>query len=153
MIFKEMDYNGSGNSEVIYFEEFDDGTAVAILNVRGSHPCAYIQFKGIEELRDYEDLILYDEETGEYEGVHGGFTFLGTLSHHGLNGIWIGWDYAHCGDWTQSMNPSLDLLHHHAEKKWTTQEILDEALKALQFIRKGKYQIENDESVIEDKAH
>lgn len=50
MIFKEMDYNGSGNSEVICFKEFDDGTAVAILNVRGSHPCAYIQFEGIEEL-------------------------------------------------------------------------------------------------------
>lgn len=143
MIFKEMDYNGSGNSEVICFKEFDDGTAVAILNIRGSHPCAYIQFKGIEELRSYDDLELYDEETDEYGGVHGGFTFLGTLINNGLNGVWIGWDYAHCYDWIQSMKPSEDLLNHYNEKKWTTQEVLDEALKALQFIRKGKYQIEN----------
>lgn len=99
-----------------------------------------------KESRSYDDLELYDKETDEYGGVHGGFTFLGILPNNGLNGLWIGWDYAHCGDWIQSMKPSEDLLNHYNEKKWTTQEVLDEALKALQFIREGKYQIENEEN-------
>lgn len=145
MIFKEMDYNGKGKSEIICFKEFDDGTALAVINVRGSHPCCYIQFPEINKVQNYEDLVFYDKETDDYWDVHYGFTFLGELKHYGLEGEWIGWDYAHLGDWTQTMSVEDDVFDHNEEKKWTTKELLDECLEALQFIRKGKYEIDNYE--------
>lgn len=145
MIFKEMVYNGKGKSEIICFKEFDDGTALAVINVRGSHPCCYIQFPEINKVHNYEDLVFYDKETDDYWNVHYGFTFLGGLENYGLEGEWIGWDYAHLGDWTQSMPVERDAFNHYEERKWTTKELLDECLEALQFIRKGKYEIDNYE--------
>lgn len=49
------------------------------------------------------------------------------------------------GDWTQSMPVEGDAFDHDEEKKWTTKELLDECLEALQFIRKGNYEIDNYE--------
>ena len=149
MIFKEMVYNGKNKSEIICFKEFDDGTALAVINVRGSHPCCYIQFPDINKVHDYNSFELYDKETDKYGGVHGGFTFLGELKNYGLEGTWIGWDYAHLGDWTQSIPVERDVFSHFDEKKWTTKELLEECLDALQFIRKGKYEIDYEERLLE----
>lgn len=135
---KEMEYNGSGKSELLYMEFFDDGTALAVVNTRGMHPCAYITFKGIEEVESYDDFYFKEENDDEYFDVHGGFTFLGKLDSLVFSDItWLGWDYAHSGDYTET---GLR-FHYDEEKKYTTQELVDEATEALSWIRKGKYEI------------
>lgn len=137
---KEMIYSGNGRTELLYVEWNTFGKALAVVNVRGSHPCGYIQFPGIEDLESYDDLWIGTDD--EYVDIHGGFTFLGSLEHLGLPGIWIGWDYAHCGDWTQTMPPEQDVFSHDDETKYTTEEIVETARKALDFIQKGLYTIE-----------
>lgn len=140
---KEMIYSGNGNTELLHVEWNDHGQALAVVNVKGSHPCGYIQFPGIEELKSYDDLWIEDEnDEDDFFDIHGGWTFLGSLEHLGLPGIWIGWDYAHFGDWTQSMPPEQDVFRHENETKHTTEEIVETARKALDFISKGLYTIE-----------
>lgn len=139
MEMKKMEYNGSGISEVLYYEKSDDGYGLAVVNTRGSHPCAYVTFPGIEDLESDCDIYLEDDE--DYYIVHGGFTFLGTLSNLGLEGTWLGWDYAHLEDWIQSLPPEKDPFPHRGEHKYDTLEVYSDAKVALDYIRKGNYKI------------
>lgn len=90
-----------------------DGIEWIILDL-GTHPCTYLNVEGTK----YEN-IHYDEIP---LSVHGGLTFNGKLDCH-PNAVWIGWDYAHCGDY----NPRLTSLGGH---KWTTDELIKEAEEA-----------------------
>ncbi len=137
---KEMIYSGNGKTELLYVEWNTLGQALAVVNVRGSHPCGYIQFPGIADLESYDDLWIEADDEDFY--IHGGFTFLGSLEFLGLPGTWIGWDYAHYGDWTQSLPPEQDVFGHEGEKKHRAGEIVETARKALDFIWKGLYTIE-----------
>lgn len=141
---KEMIYSGNGITELLAIEWFNDGTAYAVVNTHGSHPCAYIQFPGVEKIASYDDVHLDYDEADDF-WIHGGFTYLGTFENLGLPGIWLGWDYAHCGDWTQSYPIAEDRFSHEYEKKWTTEEVVDHAKKALDYIRQGKYEICSEE--------
>lgn len=141
---KEMIYSGNGITELLAIEWFNDGTAYAVVNVHGSHPCAYIQFPGIEKIENYNCIDLFYDEADDF-WIHGGFTFLGTHENIGLPGIWLGWDYAHCGDWTQTLPIAEDRFSHEDEMKWTTEEVVDHAKKALDYIRQGKYEIYSEE--------
>lgn len=128
---KEMIYGGE--SGLLGVEEIFDGYKLAVTNTKGSHPCAYVQFPGIEALESCDDIWVEAE-------VHGGFTFLGSLKKvYDLDGIWLGWDYAHLGDyyWT-GFN---DLFpHRDKDKKWTAEEVRNEALEVLTAIKEGKYE-------------
>ena len=85
----------------------------------GSHPCAYVQvpeghpFHG----KHYDKINIC---------CHGGLTFSGDHYHHAgrfaleRDGFWIGWDYAHGGDYIAS--PGVNLDGH----RYTTQEILSD---------------------------
>ena len=141
---KKMIYSGNGITELLAIEWFNDGTAYAVVNTRGSHPCAYIQFPNIEKIKDYDDVFINEDESDDF-WIHGGFTFLGTLENLGLPGIWLGWDYAHCGDWTQYCPADQDPFDHKDEKEWTTEEVVNDARKALVYIRQGKYEICSEE--------
>lgn len=128
---KEMIYGGEGG--LLGVEDIGDGYKLAVVSIAGSHPCAYVQFPGIEDLSSYEHIKVNAK-------VHGGFTFLGMLWHaeeFGLPGIWLGWDYAHCGDyiWTGIPNQYL----RKSAKKWTSEEIRQEALGVLKAIKEGEY--------------
>ena len=128
---KEMIYGGEGG--LLGVEDIGDGYKLAVTNTEGTHPCAYVQWPGIEKLETYDDIWVDAE-------VHGGFTFLGTLkTTYDLDGIWLGWDYAHCGDyyWTgyNDLFPSSK-----DDKKWTTEEVRQEALEVLKAIKEGKYE-------------
>ena len=142
---KEMIYNGSGKTELLYVEWNSHGQALAVVNTRGSHPCGYIQFPQLDEIENYDGFWIGSDEDGDYCDVHGDWTFLGSLETLGLPGIWLGWDYAHYGDWTQSMPPEQDFFSHEDERKWTTEEIVETAKKCLDYIWNGKYTIEKSE--------
>lgn len=133
---REMKY-GKQTSELLDINWYDDGMAYAVVNTRGSHPCAYIQFPGIEKVKNDESFFIDEDINDDLECcIHGGFTFLGSLDHLGLPGIWIGWDYAHLGDYL-----GYGLSNRAGDKKWTTEEVAEHAKKALEYIRKGKYEI------------
>lgn len=70
-----------------------------IKNIKGSHPCGYVNVSACECDLDLPQDCEYDTEKWEWVDCHGGITY----SDHGLHpfagGYWIGWDYAHLYDW------------------------------------------------------
>ena len=133
---REMMY-GKPVTELLDINWYDDGMAYAVVNIRGSHPCAYIQFPDIGKVKDYESFFIDEDIDDDYECcIHGGFTFLGGLGNLGLPGIWIGWDYAHFGDYL-----GYGLSNCTDDKIWTTEEVVAHAKRALEYLRKGKYEI------------
>lgn len=102
----------------------------------GMHPCAYIKvprdhkYYGV----DYNKVPLY---------VHGGLTYGDNLSY--LNDdiepiinnsdYWLGWDYAHEGDFV-GYDLALNLPFKSNDKKWTTDEILKQVIQAIDDFKK-----------------
>ena len=133
---KEMEYKKIRNRIVLHkgtYKEFD----FFILSI-GTHPTAYVKIP--EEHKYYKKG--YDDIPIE---CHGGLTF----SSHRLSyddfrfnpivlqdSWWIGWDYAHAGDYTgydEMFNRGL-----YKNKKWTTKEIYKEVKKVISQLRKMK---------------
>ena len=123
-----------GINGTLYYEIFDDGYGILIKNIRGSHPCGYIKLPDEIANKIIENNPKYCEEAIWIDaGIHGGITFCGVMDDY--EGFFIGWDYAHCDDYTYSG------IHHPDEKKWTTEEILEEAKEILKALREGRYEI------------
>jgi len=127
---REMEYDLSDETRVLAEGELN-GLSFVILN-RGSHPCSYIKVHEILKEIDYNDIPL---------DCHGGLTFSGELKGYG--GHWIGWDYAHLGDYI-----AYSKILHFSEPNahaWTTDELLIEMedviynlSKLLDFVNKVK---------------
>lgn len=125
---KEMNYDGP--KEILYHEE-DNGYGIAIMNM-GGYPCAYVKFPGIENVESYDYITVFSNIP-----VHGGFSYLGDRDDWGLDGIWLGWDYAHCDDYFDFHGCPVGY-----GKKWTTEEILEEARSVIDAVKAGEYSIE-----------
>ena len=119
-----------------------EGIDYKIVNIRGSHPCAYI--------RPTQDIITKYQESGdaeydEYDGwridVHGGVTFYGIYDDEAFgNDEWIGWDYAHLCDYTcivdcegNIYNPDVQDYEH----KWTIEELYEEVKEAIKELKEN----------------
>lgn len=118
-------YNCSGETNIvcrgILFE--DNRYKYVVTSTGGSHPCVYIKFPGIEQVTSYDDIVS--------PVVHGGFTFLGESESLPGEGIWLGWDYAHCGDYIARYSNQYFLGEH----AWTKKELVDKAVATLTQIR------------------
>lgn len=142
-----MNYTGNGKTSLLFTAMFPDDTAIAVLNVRGGHPCGYIKLP--EEM--YQQMVESNEEPLEYNcdlfylPVHGGVTY----ANYGVpakevkgilpEGFWVGWDYNHYGDFHCSGVPELDYFYDERDdKKWSTTEIIREANKARQSMLAGE---------------
>lgn len=122
LIKKEMEY---GKDQQIIFMAVDGDYKAVVIN-RKTHPCAYIQFPGIEEVTDYDNFFV------ENSRAHGGYTFLGELDRDGLFGTWIGWDYAHGGDYTfWEYDLLTDKRNGH---RYTIDELSEDALTTIKSI-------------------
>ena len=126
---KEMIY---GNNQ---FEILDMGTYkgkdYVIISMMGYHPCAYVH-------SNYDYTFKYEYDSP----AHCGFTFYGSLSHwkhkdtldeetkQFFNRCFIGWDYGHAGDYHGGCSFFED------DKKWTTEEILENVKEVIEWIRK-----------------
>lgn len=126
---KQMEYGKDVLREVLYHGVID-GVECAIVNTRGSHPCAYINVpKSILDKYDNPELD-YDKW---FADCHGGFTYADTEAP-GIDerGFWLGWDYAHCNDYTcvvvdgKAVFPPRDY-----EKQWTTAEVLENVIDTI----------------------
>lgn len=92
----------------------------------GGHPCAYVRVPKNHPFykRNYNELGIT---------CHGGLTFGDNLKHiipSDDNDAWyIGWDYAHCGDYEILSNiPNFSFIEG---KKWTTEEIYEDVRKVI----------------------
>jgi hypothetical protein len=132
---KEMKYGSKRKIEVL-----DTGKCCGyiyyILNL-GTHPTAYINIP--------EDHRYYGRT---YEGigllVHGGVTYskdhLWISEKERKKGWFIGWDYAHYGDYTGYQELLPEEFKTTDDKKWTTEEIRKEVLEACLMLERIKYE-------------
>lgn len=131
---KRMVYESEWKHEILDRGEHK-GIEYAVVSY-GHHPCAYIKVP--KDSRHYgcrDDKLGY---LGVPLGVHGGLTFGDNLTHlndavdggepFGEDDYWLGWDYAHCDDYTGSgaFHPTLK-----NNKRWTVEEILGEVRSAI----------------------
>ena len=131
MEMKEMVYKSSiEESEILYIEEYGDGRYIAVIRIRGSHPCGYIWHPFFKD-KEYKDEFDIPCEIADV--VHWGFTYLGYLGKKydqiaNLDvsgyGPWVGWDYAHYGD------ASFDT----DGRFYTTEEVVEEGRNAIKAI-------------------
>lgn len=120
---RPMIYQVNRKMELLHKDNYK-GYNYYILNL-GTHPTAYIEIPEKNKLygENYDNIDL---------NVHGGLTY----SDNELMGIksknwFIGWDYAHAGDY-MGFYKNVDLrLKNINDKKWTTKEIIKECKDAI----------------------
>lgn len=132
---KKMRYAKWGDFKTpgkILYEGTVKGYKVAIVNVYGRHPSAYIQVP--KSLADIAFELL---------PVHGGCSFNEKVFFNGKKEDkgyrWIGWDYGHLGDYT----PPIDKTYHYSwygssddiRHRYTTEEVYRDIIKAVKELR------------------
>lgn len=97
----------------------------------GMHPTAYVSCG---------DLATYEkkEEYGELP-VHGGCTYTG--NRLSTDGLWVGWDYGHYGDFMMDVGRAYPPYIGSAlrnGKKWTVAEVMQDVIRAILYIEENK---------------
>ena len=95
----------------------------------GSHPCAYVELpKKHKWYGLHEDNIPISCHGGlTYSSTQGIICPLNNPNHR--DGYWIGWDYAHYGDYVY--NNFNDFGFALGEKYWTTEEIFEDVKEVI----------------------
>ena len=120
---KEMIYQANRIYEILGDGVYK-GWHYKIINY-GTHPCAYVEIPQEHGLYgvDYIDINI---------DCHGGLTY----SKFDEDGnYYIGWDYAHYGDYAgyEMMFPEICRING---KKWTTEEIFEEVKQVINQLNK-----------------
>lgn len=125
---KEMIYQKDGKVELLFKATYK-GYNFYILNL-GTHPTAYVNIPAGHPyyFKHYDDIDI---------DVHGGLTysenFLYIDKNTKIEGFFIGWDYAHWGDYFgYFINDEILGKGNDKAKKWTTDEIIQECLDAIE---------------------
>lgn len=142
---KAMEYGKETiGKELLYLEEKENGFKIAVLNIRGSHPCGYIGVpKSYLNNLGLDDKEIVSATEDDFDAdVHYGFTYCGSkiwtdesdlLMEDG--GLWLGWDYAHCNDYCALPKSSKYFESpRFDEKTYTTEEIISEANMAIETL-------------------
>lgn len=129
---KEMKYQAERKKELL-----DSGKCMGynyyILNL-GTHPTAYIEIPKNHKyyLKDYDEINI---------DVHGGLTYSDNyliVENEKLTNTWfIGWDYAHYGDY-YGYDEMLPEKIKIGGKKWTTKEIREDVYFVCKQLRKAE---------------
>lgn len=109
-----------------------DGFHYVILSL-GSHPCAYIELPNTHKYygKDYDNVPIYCHGGLTYSDVEGIVFPKDNPSHR--DGYWIGWDYAHLGDFYYYGTPHIEF--DIFSKKWTTEEIFEEVKDVIKQLK------------------
>ena len=115
----------------ILYDGWEEGIRIIILSL-GTHPCAYV---GIPESHP---VAGWDYEALSFVECHGGFTYSekGDDDYLPAGCWWYGWDYAHAGDWMGYYTEEDKKGAFRDYKKWTTEEIYQEARWVAYQMRK-----------------
>lgn len=127
---KEMIYKQNREIEILFEGKYKD-YQFYILSL-GTHPTAYVEVPSTSKLfgKGYFDI----ERMNINIDVHGGLTFSEDHLQRIKENTWfIGWDYAHCDDYTgdEEIYPRM---FRRGGKKWTTEEIFEEVKGAIDQI-------------------
>jgi len=141
---KEMIYGNNGRKSEILVNGTYKGIQYVVLNIRGTHPCCYVNLPEDHPWTRYVGDNSYANFNCGYDEIpvecHGGLTFaddhLNCKTHYegdkrvvdvSLPGNWIGWDYAHCEDftWYPGREP------YKFEKVWTIAELIADCKKVI----------------------
>lgn len=130
----EMKYSKERITRCLYEEKTEDGYMIIIISL-GTHPCAYIGVPKGHKLYGVSSEELNDSEC--YIDCHYGCNYSddNVMGFH--RDYWfLGWDYGHCDDFIgyYLKDGTSELLRQ--DKKWTTEEIYQECLVALEDIKK-----------------
>lgn len=126
--YKPMIYGKDRGIELLCHEKYKEYDFY-ILSL-GTHPTAYIEIPRGNKLyyKNYEEIY----SMGLDLEVHGGLTYSDKCLQNIKNESWfIGWDYAHYGDY-MGVNEMLDIYSNH--KKWTTEMMIEECMEAIDQI-------------------
>lgn len=130
MKFKVMEYGKERRTELLCKGKYKNYNYY-VLNL-GTHPTAYIEIPKENKLyrKSYDEIY----KIGCDIDVHGGLTY----SNNELMGVksenwFIGWDYAHCGDYCGYEEFMPESIRTYG-KKWTTEEIIEECKNAIDQI-------------------
>lgn len=130
-------------------EGFKDGFQFAILTL-GSHPCAYIGVDSNNKFFGLDCDEIYEKFGYDAIDCHGGITYtseeIQEVKNDGFR-WWIGWDYAHSGDFTDYANMlSVELSNAFKRilernpfgkhKRWLLDEIYIELLDVIKQLKK-----------------
>lgn len=123
---KQMTYFKSRRKGEVLHTGFYKDTEFVIVSL-GTHPCAYINTK-IDPVDAALRVLHYDDFPIP---VHGGLTFASGDPHFPTQtkGYWVGWDYAHCGDYTGN-----SIFNDDESKRWTTEEIFEDVKVAIDML-------------------
>lgn len=134
---KKMIYQKDRKIELLHNDIYK-GYHYYILNL-GTHPTAYVELPKESKLfgKGYNDI--YD--SGIDIEVHGGLTYSSSelrtgVRTHMTDSWFIGWDYAHAGDYMGYFDEFEELgiftINSLSDtKKWTTEEIIEECKTAI----------------------
>ena len=126
---KKMHARDFGKKNCIVSDYFDEGLRFLIINIKGSHFCAYIGVPSGHPIAGFDcDLISVD--------CHGGLTFGGEGGEKGTiypkGYFFYGWDYAHYGDYNYSCFKDEEIREPEANKKdWTLEEVIKDSCVAI----------------------
>lgn len=123
---KEMVYKAESGFELLATGE-SNGFPWGIVSY-GVHPCAYV---GVTDEHPLWRKDSMDEECFAVN-CHGGVTYGGSYDEIAKGRWFLGWDYAHLGDYSGS---SAKIGMPDDGKRWTTGEILNEVLQVCEQLR------------------
>lgn len=106
-----------------------DGIEFYIISL-GTHPCAYVHVPSTNPISKMTFSWL---DLSEKIYCHGGVTWFDSClpdNKRYTDGKWLGWDYAHAGDYYGHGWDDTD------SKKWTTEEILEEVKDVIAQVKK-----------------
>lgn len=132
---KEMVYKCERKIEILEQGTLD-GIDFVIISY-GTHPCAYVKLPEGHKFASVSYYMSIDLD------VHGGVTFAREMSSTSKmgkflsDGYWLGWDYDHCDDYS-GMDLMFDSGLRTGGKKWTTEEIYEDVVKAVNKINEEK---------------
>lgn len=132
--YKQMVYQAESIFEILCEGKYM-GYQFYIMNL-GTHPTAYVEIPTTNKLFGKSYYEIYDMEIDI--DVHGGLSYSRNHLLGGEKNTWfIGWDYAHAGDYAgySEKYPSLSRLSIH-DKKWTIEEIFEDVVSAIEQIKK-----------------
>jgi hypothetical protein len=144
----EFPYIAEYNSNVVPNEVIKKDTyknhMYVIYSVMGSHPTAYVRVNEGEKWYDVD----YDKISFTWPGCnpHGGFTFSDFVNEESFGepgAYWVGWDYAHFGDYkSYPLDGILSMID--GAKKWTIEEIEADCKKVIDYME-SLYESTNNE--------
>lgn len=130
--YREMEYRKNRGVEILLKGKYKD-YSFFIVNY-GTHPCAYVEIPKNHKYFGigYDEIDIY---------VHGGLTFSNNDFFYNpivIENKWfIGWDYAHYGDYI-GHSIKFEKFYSEDDHKWTTEKMFEDVVEVIEQLIKAE---------------